>query len=342
MDNEEIQGVKFSEFPSETPESADEVVGIHSGNNARFSLANIVLLVRQGLANIFVPNTRKVNNKALSSDITLDASDVGARPSSWTPSASDVGAVPATAVGSADGVASLGNDGKVPSSQLDLSGMQNTITASGILKGDGAGGVSAAVAGTDYGTYSKPSGGIPATDLASGVIPSVPSAYTSNPAMDGTASPGSSGSWAKGDHVHPSDTSKANETELAPVENGTTASRAYAVGEYFCHNGKTCRAKTAISSGATLTLNTNYEEVPGGGFNELKSAIDAVPVETTSGKKAKLTVESANGVGDITITSTAPDTPTTGRPNIVLEIKSDGTIRIFADTGSGYSLVRTI
>ena len=28
--------------------------------------------------------------------------------------------------------------------------------------------------------------------------------------MDGTASPGSSASWAKGDHVHPSDTNKQN------------------------------------------------------------------------------------------------------------------------------------
>lgn len=36
----------------------------------------------------------KVNNKALSTDITLDASDVNARPSTWMPSASDVGAVP--------------------------------------------------------------------------------------------------------------------------------------------------------------------------------------------------------------------------------------------------------
>lgn len=41
-----------------------------------------------------VPTSRKVNGKTLSSDITLSASDVGARPSSWTPSASDVGAVP--------------------------------------------------------------------------------------------------------------------------------------------------------------------------------------------------------------------------------------------------------
>ena len=41
-------------------------------------------------------------------------------------------------------------------------------------------------------------------------IPTVPSAYASNPAMDGSASPGSSADWARGDHVHPSDTSKQN------------------------------------------------------------------------------------------------------------------------------------
>lgn len=51
----------------------------------------------------------------------------------------------------------------------DLSGKQTKITASGILKGDGSGGVSAATAGTDYGTYSKPTGGIPASDMASAV-----------------------------------------------------------------------------------------------------------------------------------------------------------------------------
>lgn len=71
--------------------------------------------------------------------------------------------------------------GKAPSSNMDVAtkqyvdqsdaDKQNKITASGLLKGDGNGGVTAATAGTDYGTYSKPSGGIPAEDLAAGVIP---------------------------------------------------------------------------------------------------------------------------------------------------------------------------
>lgn len=41
-----------------------------------------------------VPITRKVNGKALSADISLTASDVGARPSTWTPTAAEVGAAP--------------------------------------------------------------------------------------------------------------------------------------------------------------------------------------------------------------------------------------------------------
>lgn len=41
-----------------------------------------------------VPNTRTVNGKPLSADVALSAADVGARPSSWTPSASEVGALP--------------------------------------------------------------------------------------------------------------------------------------------------------------------------------------------------------------------------------------------------------
>lgn len=81
----------------------------------------------------------------------------------------------------------------------DLEGKQSTITASGILKGDGAGGVSAATSGTDYGTYSKPSGGIPASDLASGVVPS---ASDATPQALGTAAAGSSNDYSRADHVH--------------------------------------------------------------------------------------------------------------------------------------------
>ena len=48
-----------------------------------------------------VPTSRKVNGKTLSADITLGAADVGARPSTWTPTASDVGAIASPANGTA-------------------------------------------------------------------------------------------------------------------------------------------------------------------------------------------------------------------------------------------------
>lgn len=41
-----------------------------------------------------------------------------------------------------------------------------------------------------------------------GDIPTPPSASTANPQMDGTAAPGTSAAYARGDHVHPSDTSR--------------------------------------------------------------------------------------------------------------------------------------
>jgi len=65
------------------------------------------------------------------------------------------------------------------------SGKQDRVTASGILKGNGSGGVSAAVAGTDYATpaqvnekYTKPSAGIPKDHLSGSVRASLGKADT--------------------------------------------------------------------------------------------------------------------------------------------------------------------
>lgn len=45
---------------------------------------------------------------------------------------------------------------------------------------------------------------------------------------------------------------------LSPIENSTTASRAYTTGQYFLHNDLFCKALTSIASGATFILDTNY------------------------------------------------------------------------------------
>ena len=47
---------------------------------------------------------------------------------------------------------------------------------------------------------------------------------------------------------------------VGTVENGTAASKTYAVGEHFIRNDKFCTAIVTIANGATLTLNTNYVE----------------------------------------------------------------------------------
>ncbi len=53
---------------------------------------------------------------------------------------------------------------------------------------------------------------------------------------------------------------KTDNSVVGTVESGTTASRAYAIGEHFIRNDKFCTCIATIASGATLTLNTNYVE----------------------------------------------------------------------------------
>lgn len=90
-----------------TPETLAEGATAHdaAGNLVRGVMATTsVLYTAQALTeeqqaqareNIgAVPTSRTINGKALSGNISLSASDVGARPSTWTPTAANVGAVP--------------------------------------------------------------------------------------------------------------------------------------------------------------------------------------------------------------------------------------------------------
>ena len=47
---------------------------------------------------------------------------------------------------------------------------------------------------------------------------------------------------------------------IGTEETGSTASKSYSAGEYFVKDDKLCKVTTSISSGATLTKNTNYTE----------------------------------------------------------------------------------
>ena len=111
-----------------------------------------------------VPSTRKVNGKALSSDIALTASDVGALPTSGgsltgnlTVGSSSIGTngyitgtwLQTTAAGyKAGDFATIDGSGWIykrkPANVLSDIGGQAKITANGILKGDGTGNITAA------------------------------------------------------------------------------------------------------------------------------------------------------------------------------------------------------
>lgn len=69
-----------------------------------------------------------------------NAAALGGHAASWFAAAADIPTA----------VSELTNDAGYLTAHQDISGKQDKITASGVLKGNGNGGVSAAVAGTDY------------------------------------------------------------------------------------------------------------------------------------------------------------------------------------------------
>lgn len=69
---------------------------------------------------------------------------------------------------------------------------------------------------------------------------------------------------------------KADKTDIAPVENGTTASRAYAVGQqFYLSDGKLYKCKQPIAQGATFTIGTNCELAPSI-TDQIKALWDAI------------------------------------------------------------------
>lgn len=141
------------------------------------------------------------------------------------PTPAQVGAIPATEKGSAGGVAELDSNGMVPSAQLPsyVDDVLNypTLADFPAIGEDGKIYVAKDTnrqyrwSGSDYVEISK--------SLALGETSSTAyrgdrgkiaydhsqNPYTGTPEMDGAGSAGSSTAWARGDHVHPTDTSRA-------------------------------------------------------------------------------------------------------------------------------------
>lgn len=250
--------IYISSFPdAESITNADKVTGLQGNANKNFTFSTILAWFVNAVKSAFVPVSRTINGVTLDTNITLTAQDVGARPNTWTPSAADVG------LGNVANERQYSALNPPPLPTPSDIGAQDTIIASGILKGNGSGGVTAAQAGTDY-----------QAPLAAGTDYATPAQLAD----------------------------KANQSQLAYVETGTTASRAYAVGEYFCWNGLLYRVKTAISSGGTFTPGTNCETTTVGEEIQKKalfSTTSSSPVVLSFGPNTRAIIfaTSTNAVG---------------------------------------------
>lgn len=177
----------------------------------------------------------------------------------------------------------------------DFGTKQDKITASGVLKGNGSGAISAATAGTDYvipsdlpepsdsdpnmdGTASAGSSTnysradhVHPTDTSRAAVSAIPTPATTTPNMDGTASAGSSANYSRADHIHPSDTTKQNEITVSGILKGDGTGDIVAANDgvdYFgpesivpINNGGTGSssadgARTNLGLGSAATANT--------------------------------------------------------------------------------------
>ena len=204
---------------------------------------------------------------------------------------------------------------------------QAKITASGILKGDGNGGVSAATSGTDYALPS-----------------SVPTASTATPQMDGTGSYGSGTTYARGNHVHPTDTSRQAKITASGILKGDG-------------NGGVSAAVSGTDYQTPLTAGTdyvapatlsNYVPTSDKGANNGVATLTADGYVTPAQASAKIVLISSNttlgsshagvlitATGSITIT--IPSTLAVGTEIEIMNYGS-GTITIKADAQSGVAL----
>lgn len=123
--------VAHSHNPSDgKPDSYDEFITVQSGSTYKWERIGNTDIDLSG----YVPTTRKINNKALSSDINLGASDVGVTEAAF-PGLNKTGTVTAvkmngTTKNPASGVVDLGT---VITAHQDISGKQDKITSTAKL-----------------------------------------------------------------------------------------------------------------------------------------------------------------------------------------------------------------
>ena len=129
--------------------------------------------------------------------------------------------------------------------------------------------------------------------ITSSDIPEGAAASTTTPKMDGTAAVGSELAFARGDHVHPHDSSKAN--TASPTFTGTPKAPTATKGTDTTQIATTAFVQAAIADKQnTLTFDnspTSGSSNPvksGGVYSALAAKLDATTAESTYAKKTDL------------------------------------------------------
>jgi hypothetical protein len=129
-------------------------------------------------------------------------------------------------------------------------------------------------------------------------LPPVPVASTANPLMNGTATPGVATAWSRGDHVHPTDTSRAAASALAsylPLVGGTLSGALTAPQA----NG-TSSVNVTAATGNNAYFNSFINGVLQSTFGFQQTTGATIMANAVTGDTAELAANNAFVVGPIT------------------------------------------
>lgn len=190
------------------------------------------------------------------------------------------------------------------------------------------------------------SGFITAGDIPEGVQP-----YTTAPAMDGTASAGVSDDYARGDHVHPTDTTRASVGALSALD-GRVEDLEEAVGTGGSVDSKIQTAIQSLDSYVSPTMNEAISSITitdGKIAGSTKVAIPTNNTQLTNGAGYQTASDVATAIGDAIddITSfefeVVQSLPVTGTKGIIyLVAHSHGTGDVYDEylwLGAGYEKI---
>lgn len=156
-------------------------------------------------------------------------------------------------------------------------------------------------------------------------IPSVPTAYTSNPAALGSASPGASGNWSRGDHVHPT-------TGLVLTSGDQTVAGTKTFSSTITSNVTTGTAPLTVAS-TTVVTNLNADKVDGKDAADFMWTTHAANAITGFGASGSATTVARSDHTHSTLHTQNTDTGTTSS---YFAIDSDGAtpIRLYNTSGT--------